>query len=125
MALGACLVEKHLTLDRSMPGPDHAASFDPVQFAALVTAIRETEQCLGSGVKEPCAVEVQNAKTMRRSLAARRDLKAGEVLAEADVALLRPASGLRPYLLPELLGRRLVRDVAAGTPFRLGDFDGE
>ncbi|NFV78545.1 N-acetylneuraminate synthase family protein [Magnetospirillum aberrantis] len=125
VALGACLVEKHLTLDRAMPGPDHAASFDPGQFAALVQAIRETERCLGNGIKQPCAVEVQNAKTMRRSLAARRDLLAGDVLDEADVALLRPASGLRPYLLPELLGRRLVRDVPAGTPFRLGDFDGE
>ncbi|MBI5162524.1 MAG: N-acetylneuraminate synthase family protein [Magnetospirillum sp.] len=123
VALGACMIEKHLTLDRTLPGPDHAASFDPTQFAALVTAIRDTEAALGSGLKQPCAVEIENRKTMRRSLAARRDLAAGETLGEDAIALLRPASGLKPALLPELLGRRLTRNVAAGALLALGDFD--
>lgn len=122
VALGACLVEKHLTLDRAMPGPDHAASFDPAQFAELVRAIRETERALGTGIKQPCDVERENAKTMRRGCAARRDLKAGDLLAESDVALLRPASGLLPSQLAAVIGRPLRRDIPAGQHLDLSDF---
>lgn len=122
VALGACVIEKHLTLDRTWDGPDHAASFDPGQFAALVEAVREAEASLGSGVKQPSAAELANARTMRRSLAARRHLAAGEVLTEDAVTMLRPGTGLQPNLLPRLLGRRLIRDVVAGALLTVEDF---
>jgi N,N'-diacetyllegionaminate synthase len=125
IALGACMIEKHFTLDRSMPGPDHAASFDPAQFGLLVKAIREAESVLGSGLKEPCDAERQNMKTMRRSLAARRDLAEGDILDRDAIALMRPASGLKPALLPELLGLRLRRPVKAGQLLSIEDFNGE
>ena len=122
VAMGACMIEKHMTLDRGLPGPDHAASFDPGQFTALVAAVRDCEAALGDGIKHPCAVERDNMKVMRRSLAARRALAAGETLTEDAVTFLRPASGLEPALLPLLLGRRLARAVPAGRPLALGDF---
>jgi N-acetylneuraminate synthase/N,N'-diacetyllegionaminate synthase len=124
VALGASVIEKHITLNRDMEGPDHAASFDPAQFTLLVTAIREAEAALGSGIKTPCAAELANMPAMRRSLAARRDLKAGEVLTEQMVASLRPAVGLKPAVLPEILGRRLARDVTQGSLLSLADFVG-
>ena len=125
VALGACVIEKHFTLDRGLPGPDHAASCDPPQFRALVQSIREAELALGSGAKHPCPAELENMKTMRRSLAARCDLAAGATLQEEDVTLLRPATGLKPAWLPELLGRRLRRAVPAGHMLSLEDFAGE
>lgn len=122
VALGACVVEKHFTLDRALPGPDHAASFDPAQFAALVGAIRDSETALGDGIKRPCAVERENIKTMRRSLAARRDLEAGEFLTEDAVTMLRPGTGIKPARLQELLGRRLARSVPSGQLLSIDDF---
>ena len=122
VALGACVIEKHFTLDRGLPGPDHAASFDPAQFAALVAEIRAAESALGDGVKNPCAVERENMKTMRRSLAARRDLRAGDLLTVDAVTMLRPASGIKPARLGELVGKRLVRGVPAGQFLTDDDF---
>jgi N-acetylneuraminate synthase/N,N'-diacetyllegionaminate synthase len=121
--LGACVIEKHLTLDRGMPGPDHAASIDPSQFAALVTLIRETESVLGTGLKQPCAAERRNMNTMRRSIAARQNIKAGEVLREEMITFLRPGTGLKPQMVPELLGKRLKHAVTMGNFFSLADFE--
>ena len=125
VARGACMIEKHFTLDRKMSGPDHAASFDTEQFSGLVVAIREAEVALGSAVKQPTPVEIENMKTMRRSLAARKDLSRGEVLVEESIGLLRPASGLSPAVLPLLIGRKLRRSVSAGQFLTLEDFADE
>ena len=122
VALGACVIEKHLTLDRNMPGPDHAASHDPEQFAALVRAIRQAEKALGTGVKEPCAAERANMSTMRRSIAARRDIASGERLTQEMIAFLRPASGLSPASLPQFVGRRFARPVGQGRLISQDDF---
>lgn len=122
IALGACVIEKHLTLDRNMAGPDHAASLDPTQFAQLVQDIRQAELTLGTGVKEPCAAEKANMSTMRRSIAARRDIAAGEVLTEDMIAFLRPASGIAPVLLPRFVGRQFARAVGQGLLISQADF---
>jgi N,N'-diacetyllegionaminate synthase len=122
IALGACVIEKHLTLDRTMPGPDHSASFDPEQFAGFVLSIRQAEAALGSGVKEPCVAERANMGAMRRSIAARRNIDAGEILTVDMIAFLRPASGLAPALLPEFIGRRFARPVAGGRLISADDF---
>jgi N-acetylneuraminate synthase/N,N'-diacetyllegionaminate synthase len=116
VALGAVLIEKHLTLDRSLPGPDHAASLDPDGFAAMVRRIRDAEAALGSDAKAPTAGELENAYTMRRSLFAVVDIPAGTVLRPEHVAMRRPYSGLPPRLLPEIIGAAARVDIPAGTP---------
>jgi N,N'-diacetyllegionaminate synthase len=115
-ALGAVLLEKHLTLDRSLPGPDHAASLDPAQFAALVRRVREAEAALGSAEKEPALGEAENAYTMRRSLFAIADIAAGSAIRQEQIGMRRPFAGLHPRLLPEIVGATARVDIAAGTP---------
>ena len=112
-ALGARIIEKHLTLDTSLAGPDHRASLDPPAFAALVRAIRSVESALGDGVKRPMPSEADTRRVARKSLVAARALEAGRRLAAGDVAVKRPGTGISPAELPRALGRRLTRDVAA------------
>jgi N,N'-diacetyllegionaminate synthase len=113
VALGASLLEKHVTIDRTLPGPDHAASSSPEELAAYVAAVRAAETSLGDGVKRPAPAERENVRHARRSYHALRDLRAGERLGEEDVALLRPADGLPPGTV--VVGRRVARPVAAGS----------
>jgi N-acetylneuraminate synthase/N,N'-diacetyllegionaminate synthase len=113
IGLGARVIEKHLTLDKGMAGPDHSASAEPAEFRRLVAAIREAEKALGSRRKEPCAAEVVNARGMRRSIVAARQIKAGELFSRELLAFKRPGTGIRPALLQELLGCRAHRDIAA------------
>lgn len=116
VAMGARVIEKHFTLDRAMPGPDHACSSDPGEFGTLVRGIRDIEAALGTGVKLPSAAERANTVGMRRSIVALRDLAPGETLQRADVAFKRPATGIPPARLDELLGRQVVAPVPADTP---------
>ena len=115
VALGATVVEKHFTLDKTLPGPDHSSAAEPAEFAELVRRIRTVEAALGSGIKEPCAAEAANAQNMRRSLVARRTIAAGEVLTEDMLTCKRPATGLRPQLIGEVTGRRATIAIPAGT----------
>lgn len=113
IGLGACVIEKHLTLHKGMQGPDHAASADPAEFKQLVDGIREAEETLGDGRKEPCAIEMENAKQMRRSIVAARPIKAGEVFAGEMLTYKRPGSGIKPSLMAEIIGQTASRDIAA------------
>jgi len=115
VARGACVLEKHVTLDRTAPGPDHAASLEPAEFAALVRGVRRVEAALGHGRKEPAAAEADVARVARRSLVASRDIPEGAALTAGAVTALRPGTGLSPALLPSLLGRRARHAIAAGT----------
>ncbi|GAC1600266.1 MAG: N-acetylneuraminate synthase [Ramlibacter sp.] len=115
VALGACVIEKHLTLDRTLPGPDHRASADPAQFAAMVRSIREVEQMLGDGIKRPQPIEADTRDVARRSVVTVRDLSGGHVLTRADLALRRPGTGISPDQLDMLYGRRLGESVPAHT----------
>lgn len=112
-ARGAAIIEKHLTLDKTLPGPDHRASLDPAEFSAMVRAIRAVESALGDGVKRPMPSEVDTRRVARKSLVAARALKAGERIAAGDLASKRPGTGISPADLPRVLGLRLTRDVAA------------
>ena len=106
VARGACIVEKHFTLDRNLPGPDHQASLEPGELAALVRGIRAVEAALGDGRKRPAASEADTAAVARKSLVAACDIPVGSVLAAELIAVKRPGSGLPPAMLPHLLGRR-------------------
>ena len=119
VALGASVLEKHFTVDRSRSGPDHAASADPDQLAAYIAAVRSAEASLGDGVKRPAAAEIENLRFARRSYHAARDLAAGAVIASEDVRLLRPATGLAPGDSP--VGRSLRRAMAAGEALTAED----
>jgi N,N'-diacetyllegionaminate synthase len=111
VALGAQIIEKHFTLDRNLPGPDQSCSFEPNQFEHLVKDIRKAERVLGSCMKEPSPREIENARTMRRSIVASHDLPAGKILALDDIAFKRPLSGLPADCLDVILGKRIRKAV--------------
>lgn len=115
VALGACLIEKHITLDRAEGGVDASFSMNPVEFAAMVRAIRETERALGSGVFGPGVTE-SGSISFRRSIFAVKDIRAGETLTRENIRVIRPGHGLAPRHLPEVLRRRAAVDIARGTP---------
>ncbi|BAE48884.1 N-acetylneuraminate synthase [Paramagnetospirillum magneticum] len=121
VALGACCIEKHFTLDRSLPGPDHLASVSPADLGALVAVIRRVEKGLGDGCKRPTVAEEDTRAVARRSLFAARALAAGAVMTEEDLIALRPGGGISPMQVDMVVGRRLTRAVAEGTLLEWSD----
>ena len=115
VALGACIVEKHLTRSRDTPGPDSAFSLEPHEFKAMVEAIRTVEKALGEVHYGPSQEEAKS-RVFRRSLFVVKNVKAGEVFTEENVRSIRPGHGLPPKHLPKVLGRRAATDVTRGTP---------
>jgi pseudaminic acid synthase len=115
IALGACIIEKHFTLTRSIPGPDSAFSLEPSEFKAMVDAIRTVEKALGEVHFGGGQLE-SKSKTFRRSLFVVKDMKAGDLLTAENVRSIRPGYGLPPKHLKDVLGRRATRDVERGTP---------
>ncbi len=113
VARGATIVEKHFTLDRTRPGPDHAASLEPHELAAMVSAIRDVERAVGDGIKRPTPSEAQNQSVIRRSLVAAHAIAAGEVFSEGNLAAKRPAGGLPPAALWRVSGRTASRAYVA------------
>lgn len=120
-AMGASIVEKHFTLDRTLPGPDHRFSADPEGLSELVRQIRATESCLGDGTFLPAESEREGRKEYRLSCQAAKALNAGHVLAEHDIVFRRPGTAFEPKKRGELVGRRLTRDVAPGHIFTEAD----
>lgn len=115
VSLGATVVEKHLTLDRSLPGPDHAASLEPPEFAAMVRGIRRIASMLGDGIKVPRPEEQDAARVARRSIVAAVDIPAGATLDAAMLACRRPATGIPPGDWERVVGSTTRHAVAAGT----------
>src|SRR6185312_15337975 len=109
VALGATIIEKHLTLDRNAEGPDHAASLEPDDFARMVAAIRNIETAIGDGIKTPKSSEIRNMPIARKSLVAARPLAAGDVLGPDDIASKRPGSGRPPIEYWSLIGTTVTR----------------
>jgi sialic acid synthase SpsE len=118
-ALGASIIEKHFTLDRKLPGPDHAASLEPGELATMIRKVHSTMRALGDGVKRPVEAEREVARLVRRSWHAARDLPEGHVVGEDDVVLKRPATGTAPSV--SLVGHRLRRGVCRDEPLRPED----
>lgn len=123
IALGACAIEKHFTLDKNLPGPDHRASLEPHELQALVSGIRTVEQALGHGAKQPVPSEANNRLVGRRSLAAACDISAGTVVKLDMLIALRPASGISPAMMEQVVGRRMRRAIASGHPIAWSDLE--
>ena len=110
VARGAAIIEKHFTLDRSLPGPDHKASLEPIELQTMVSAIRDVEQALGDGVKRPTATELKNRSVARKSLVAERALLRGDKFV---LACKRPGTGLSPFEYWRMVGQLSTKDYAA------------
>jgi len=113
VALGATVIEKHFTLDRKLPGPDHQASLEPAELAAMVTAIRNIEVALGDGIKRLTPSEAKNKPIARKSLVASRAIKAGEIFTAENLTAKRPGNGISPMCWDEIMGKQALRDFAA------------
>lgn len=123
VSLGACVVEKHLTLDSGMDGPDHAASIEPSEFSKLVRGVRVIESALGSANKVPAKSEGEIAAVARKSLTAAIDIPVDTLIQDSLIVALRPGTGLSPSMKDEIIGRRANRPIAAGTMLELEMFD--
>ena len=123
VAMGASAIEKHFTLDRTLPGPDHRASLDPKELKTMVQGIRTVEKSLGHGRKEPAASEAGNREIIRRSVAVAHDVPEGAALRSDMLTLLRPAGGIPPAQLEEVPGRRPRRALRAGEILTWGDLE--
>ncbi len=119
-ALGACILEKHFTLDRNMEGPDHKASLEPDELAALVRSVRNVEAALGDGDKKPTPSEARNRPVARKSIVAACDIRAGETFTAENLTVKRPGSGISPMRWYEVLGQTAPRDFAADELIELG-----
>jgi N,N'-diacetyllegionaminate synthase len=110
VALGACVIEKHFTLDKTLPGPDHRASLEPGEIRSMIRAIRNIEYCMGDGVKRPSKSEAKNLLLVRKSILASKRIMKGERFTEGNITVKRPGTGLSPMLWNEVLGRSAKRD---------------
>ena len=119
VALGARVIEKHFTLDKTMQGPDHLASLDPCELQEMVSSIRHIEQALGSSEKQVTASEEANRKVARRSIVAKRDICVGELFSEENLTTKRPGDGLDPMLWPMIVGTTAVRSFKADEKISL------
>jgi N-acetylneuraminate synthase len=121
VALGAKIIEKHFTLDRQMDGPDHQASLEPHELKAMVSAIRNIEWAMGSGLKTPSDSEKKNIAIARKSIHLKEAKKKGELLTEQDLEMLRPGNGISPMRMDELMGKICQRDLSAGHQLKIED----
>jgi len=114
-ALGASVIEKHFTLDRAMPGPDHKASLEPHELKTLVQGVRKVGLALGNGRKEPVPAEEETARAARRSVVAVQDIPLGARIRSEHIAFKRPGTGLPPSCAAQVLGRKAIADIPSGT----------
>lgn len=110
VALGATVIEKHFTLDKTMPGPDHKASLEPSELQSMVKAIRNIEIALGDGIKKASSSESKNKPIARKSIVAKCDIKKGDLFSESNLTIKRPGSGISPMRWDEVIGLRATRD---------------
>lgn len=115
VARGACVIEKHLTLDRTLPGPDHAASIEPDELKEMIVAIRRAEKALGTAVKKPARCEIENRSVVRKSVVAAGQIRKGSVIQLPHLALKRPGTGIEPKYLKDLVGKRAKTTIKKDT----------
>ena len=110
VAMGAEIIEKHFTLSRDMEGPDHKASLEPEELKAMVQAIRNVEKAIGNSQKRPSQSEIENMKIVRKSIVAKREIKAGELFSEKNLTTKRPGTGISPMMWETVIGHTAVRN---------------
>jgi len=110
VSIGAQCIEKHITLDCNMKGPDHKASLEPSQFTEMVTAIRNIEKALGSSIKKPSKSEISNIKIVRKSIVAKIKIRKGDILSDNNLAVKRPGKGISPMKWDEVIGTIATKD---------------
>ena len=116
VALGAKVIEKHFTLDRKMPGPDHRASLEPIEFRQMVQAIRNIENALkGDGLKKPSKSEIKNINIARKSIHSNKNLEIGHVIVNDDLIMLRPGNGISPMDIEKIIGRKVIKAINSGV----------
>ena len=113
VAMGATIIEKHFTLDHSLPGPDHAASLEPHEFKTMVEKIRNIENSLGDGVKKPSKSEIKNIPIARKSIVAKINIQRGDIFSEANITAKRPGLGLSPMRWNNVIGKKAKKDFKA------------
>jgi N,N'-diacetyllegionaminate synthase len=123
VAAGACVIEKHFTLDRTLSGPDHAASIEPQELGDLVNIIADIDTALGDGVKRATESEMSNKPSMQKSVVTRSAIKAGTIIKSDDLALRRPATGLSPKWLEKIIGHKVVKDLPENCILSEADID--
>ncbi len=119
VALGARVIEKHITLDNNLPGPDHRASLAPADLKTMICSIRNIEKALGSGVKKPSSSELKNIPLIRKSIVAAREIKSGELFSAANLTTMRPATGISPMLWDKVMGQTAKKDFYSEEPISL------
>ena len=119
VALGASVIEKHFTLDRRLPGPDHAASLEPAELKEMVYAIRNVVTALGDGFKAPRPAEVANRSVARKSIVAACDIKSGELFRGQNITTKRPGTGISPMLWDDVIGRKASKDFTTDELIKL------
>ena len=119
VAMGAKVIEKHLTLDRTMMGPDHRSSLEQDQFSLMVKSIREVEQSLGNGIKRATPSEIGNKVSGRKSLVANCEISSGEVIKEKMLSAKRPAIGISPMLIDSIVGKTTNKSYKTNDPISL------
>lgn len=119
VAVGATVVEKHFTLDKKLPGPDHAASLDPCELKEMTRAIRNVECAFGDGIKRPSTSEIKNKSVVRKSLVAATNITAGDVFTKENLRVKRPGNGISPMRWDEVLGKQAQRDFVRDEQIEL------
>jgi sialic acid synthase SpsE len=121
VAMGATVIEKHFTLDKSLEGPDHVASLSPLELSLMVKGIRNIEKALGSSEKKTTMSEMKNRDIARRSIHVKNDLKQGTVISSKDLVMKRPGNGISPFEADKIIGKILARDVIKDEILKLTD----
>jgi len=124
VALGACTVEKHFTLDKKLPGPDHQASLEPGELKGMIKAVRDVEKALGNGIKRLNMAEEENRGVVRRSIVARVDIPAGAVIVEDMLDIKRPGNGVEPKFIDLLIGRKVKVAIKQDEIITMGKLSG-
>jgi sialic acid synthase SpsE len=123
VAMGATIIEKHFTLDKTLPGPDHKASLEPEELKAMVVAIRNIEKAFGEAEKQPTETEKKNMLVGRKSIHLSKDLPQGHILSEEDLIMKRPGDGISPMQMATVVGKKLVKDFPIDYKIMEGDFN--
>ncbi|MDP3696588.1 MAG: N-acetylneuraminate synthase [Candidatus Taylorbacteria bacterium] len=123
VAIGAKIIEKHFTLDKKLPGPDHKASLEPEELKKMTRSIRNIEKALGNGKKIPFPSEKKISNAARKSIIAIQNIKRGQIITADYIDIKRPGNGLSPKYYPEIIGAKAIKDIKADTLLKINDYE--